>query len=86
MSALGSNSLSLQQFAQQDPLLDVSEAASYAGLHPKTLQRLARERRIRAYAVLGDQRKRWRFRKSDIDAWANSCVNSPSDSRQKGSR
>lgn len=66
-----------------DPLLDAADAAQYAGLHPKTLQRLAREKRIRAYAVLGDKRKRWRFRKSDIDAWASSCVNSPSDPCQR---
>lgn len=67
-----------------EPLIDVDEAANYAKLHPKTLQRLARENVIRAYAILGTQRKRWRFRKSDIDAWANSCVNSSSDSRRKG--
>jgi len=68
----------------EDPLLDVEKAAAYVSLHPKTLQRLARENRIRAYPLLGNKRRRWRFRKSDLDLWANSSVNSPCDPCRKG--
>ena len=42
------------------------EVAQYLKLHPYTIRRLAREKKIPAFRVGG----RWRFRIDDIDAWA----------------
>ena len=46
-------------------LLDSAEAAAILGIHPKTLQRMARSGQIRGIRV----RKLWRFRRSEIDMW-----------------
>jgi excisionase family DNA binding protein len=47
-------------------LIGASEAASLlGGIHPKTLQAMAREGRVPAIRI----EKFWRFRKSDLDAW-----------------
>lgn len=48
-----------------EPLLDSFEAAAIMKVHPKTLQRLARDGRIPGVHV----GKLWRFRASVIDAW-----------------
>jgi excisionase family DNA binding protein len=48
-----------------EPLLDTAEAAAIMKISPKTLQKLARMRRIRGIHV----GKLWRFRASEIDAW-----------------
>jgi excisionase family DNA binding protein len=45
-----------------EPLIDTEEAAALLGIHPKTLQRMARRGDVR-----GDQLgKLWRFRASDL--------------------
>ena len=41
------------------------EIAKYLKLHPYTIRRLAREKKIPAFRVGGQ----WRFRKDEIDAW-----------------
>ena len=41
------------------------EAAAVLGIHPKTLQRMARSGQIRGIRV----GKLWRFRRSEIDMW-----------------
>jgi excisionase family DNA binding protein len=46
-------------------MLDSYEAAAILRIHPKTLQRMARNGEIRA-AHVG---KLWRFRSSDIEWW-----------------
>jgi excisionase family DNA binding protein len=46
-------------------LLDSAEAAAILGIHPKTLQRMARSGQIRGIRV----GRLWRFRRSDIDEW-----------------
>ena len=46
-------------------LLDSVEAAAVLGIHPKTLQRMARSGEIRVIRV----GKLWRFRCSEIDMW-----------------
>ena len=42
------------------------EIAKYLKLHPYTIRRLAREKKIPAFRVGGQ----WRFRKDKIDAWS----------------
>lgn len=50
-----------------EPLLDSVEAARLLRIHPKTLQRMARQGQIVGIQV----GKLWRFRASDIEAWVN---------------
>jgi excisionase family DNA binding protein len=42
------------------------EIAIYLKLHPYTVRRLARQKKIPAFRVGGQ----WRFRKDEIDAWS----------------
>jgi len=51
-----------------EPLLDSEEAAALLKIHPKTLQKMARNGQITAIQV----GKLWRFRASAIDHWLNS--------------
>jgi len=53
--------------------LDDAQASSLLGLHPKTLQRLARGGRIPAYRV----GRFWRYRASELDDWLRSKAQSP---------
>jgi excisionase family DNA binding protein len=48
-----------------EPLLDDKQAGEMLGLHPKTLQRLARQGDIPAIRV----GRYWRFRASSLNAW-----------------
>jgi len=48
-----------------EPLLDTDQAAAIMRIHPKTLQRYARQGMVRGFQ-LGTM---WRFRASDIDRW-----------------
>jgi excisionase family DNA binding protein len=48
-----------------EPLLDSSEAAALLKIHPKTLQKLARNGEIAAIQI----GKLWRFRASALNAW-----------------
>lgn len=49
-----------------EPLLDDERAAQFlGGIHPKTLQRLARNGYIPAYRI----GKFWRYRASELDEW-----------------
>jgi excisionase family DNA binding protein len=51
-----------------EPLLDSSEAATLLRIHPKTLQRMARNGEVSAVQI----GKLWRFRASELDAWLRS--------------
>ena len=51
-----------------DPFMNTDEAAAMLGVHPKTLQRLARSGRITAYRV----GKLWRFQACDL--WSDVSV------------
>jgi excisionase family DNA binding protein len=51
-----------------EPLLDSEEAAALLKIHPKTLQRLARQGEISAVQI----GKLWRFRASVLNGWINS--------------
>jgi excisionase family DNA binding protein len=55
-----------------EPLFDCQETARLLHLHPKTVERLARERALPAVKV----GKRWLFRASELDAWLSSGVHS----------
>jgi excisionase family DNA binding protein len=49
-----------------EPLLSESEAAKYlGGLHPKTVQRMARRGQLPAYRI----GRYWRFRASELNDW-----------------
>jgi excisionase family DNA binding protein len=67
--------------------LDAQEAAQFLGLHPRTVQRLAREGIIPAHPIGNGVRRRWRFLLSELDAWLRDRVHSPrhpcDDSRRK---
>lgn len=54
------------------PLLSSNEAASLLKVHPKTLQKMARDGRIPALRI-GDL---WRFRASDLDEWVKAQLSS----------
>lgn len=55
-------SVTLPQF---EPLLSDAQAGELLGLHPKTVQRLARAGEIPAIRI----GRYWRFRTSELDAW-----------------
>ena len=54
-----------------EPLIDADEVGKLLGLHPKTVQQMARGGRMPGIRV----GKFWRFRKSEIDRWLRSEVN-----------
>jgi excisionase family DNA binding protein len=56
--------------------LNSREAAAYVGLHPKTVERMARMGEIPAHPVSGVRRKTWKFYPSELDAWLRARVNS----------
>ena len=49
---------------QPTDLVDINEAARVTGLHPQTLYRLARQRRIRSFTVL---KRALRFQRIDLE-------------------
>ena len=51
-------------------VLNTEEAAALLQVHPKTLQKMAREGTVPAFRI-GDL---WRFGGSDLDAWLRSSV------------
>jgi excisionase family DNA binding protein len=56
-----------------EPFLDCAAAAAVlGGLHPKTVERWAREGRIPAYRYF----RNWRFRVSDLEVWMQCHVQS----------
>jgi excisionase family DNA binding protein len=58
-----------------EPVLNSEEAAALLQIHPKTLQKMARQGRVPAFRI-GDL---WRFRASELDEWLRSalCSKSP---------
>jgi excisionase family DNA binding protein len=56
-----------------EPLLTPEEAGAFLRVHQKTAIRYAREKRIPAIRLGG---KLWRFRSSDLTAWAASQIES----------
>lgn len=56
--------------ANFEPVLNSHEAAALLQVHPKTLQRMARQGRLPAFRI-GDL---WRFRASELDEWLRSAI------------
>ena len=54
-----------------EPLLTAEEAADHLRIHPKTLQKLAREQRVPCVRM----GKYWRFRLSSLDLWVTAHHN-----------
>lgn len=56
-----------------EPLLDDRQASEFlGGIHPKTLQRLARNGQVPAYRI----GRYWRYRASELDEWLRTKINS----------
>lgn len=54
--------------------VDATAASQFVGMHPKTLERLARKGAASGYPIgEGNQRKRWRFLLSELDIWLRTC-------------
>lgn len=60
------------RFRAFEELLDLRETASLLGMHWKTLETMARTRKIPALKI----GKRWRFRVSSLNAWLEHGLNS----------
>ena len=58
-------------------LLDLREAAVILGMHWKTLEGMARNRKVPAMKV----GKRWRFRLSSLNTWLENELNSTTTNR-----
>ncbi len=58
--------------------VSAEEAGKFLGLHPRTVQRMAREGSIPGHPLGEGARKTWRFLLSELDAWMRSRVNSKS--------
>jgi excisionase family DNA binding protein len=54
-----------------EPILSAEEAAAHLRIHPKTLQKFAREGRVPCIRM----GKYWRFYLSSLDAWVRSLEN-----------
>ena len=59
-------------FGRFDPLCDSYQAAAFLGVHPKTLQKMARDGRVPAHRI----GTLWRFRISELDEWLRTSVHS----------
>ena len=53
-----------------EPVWDCHEASRFLRIHPATVKRLAREGKLPGFKI----GNRWRFRPSELDAWARSAV------------
>ncbi|MGO9084576.1 MAG: helix-turn-helix domain-containing protein [Candidatus Sulfotelmatobacter sp.] len=67
-----------------EPLLNDAEAATFlGGLHPKTVQRMARRGEIPSYRV----GKYWRYRASELNTWlmvqSQGQIHPPAQSRKE---
>jgi len=54
--------------------VDSKAAADFLGLHPKTVERMARRGELPGHPVGAGERKRWRFLLSELDAEMRSRV------------
>jgi excisionase family DNA binding protein len=60
----------LSNTAKCEPLLDSVEAAQLLRIHPKTLQRMARNQEVPGIQI----GRLWRFRMSELNAWLQEKV------------
>lgn len=54
--------------------LTTQEAAAHLGLHPKTVERMARAGEIPAHPVSGVRRRTWKFYSSELDSWLRARI------------
>jgi excisionase family DNA binding protein len=57
----------------QNHLMTIEEVSSYLQLKPETVRAMAREQSIPAFKI----RRRWRFRREDVEAWVNQMARQP---------
>ncbi len=60
-----------------EPLLNLEEAAAVLGMHWKTLERMARNKKVPALKV----GKRWKFRLTSLNTWLEDGLNSTTTNR-----
>ena len=60
-----------------EPLLNLEEAATILGMHWKTLERMARNKKVPTLKV----GKRWKFRLSSLNSWLEDGLNSTTTDR-----
>jgi excisionase family DNA binding protein len=65
--------------SSRDPVWDCVEAARFLKIHPVTVKRLARQGALPAFRI----GNRWRFRPSELDAWARSAIGSSHSLRRE---
>jgi predicted DNA-binding transcriptional regulator AlpA len=65
--------------AQLERFAEAEEVASFVGMSPRHLKKLAREGRVPAHPRGDGQRRRWLFLFSELDAWMRGRVNSLCD-------
>ena len=58
---------------------DCGEASRFLRIHPATVKRMAREGKLPGFRI----GNRWRFRPSELDAWARSKVPSSNSLRRE---
>ncbi|MHB8388177.1 MAG: helix-turn-helix domain-containing protein [Acidobacteriaceae bacterium] len=66
---------SLAFIATLEPFVDAVAAGEFLGLHPVTVQRLAREGRLPGHSVSNGPRKHWRFLLSELREWLQTRQN-----------
>ncbi len=62
-----------------EPVWDCGEASRFLRIHPATVKRMAREGKLPGFRI----GNRWRFRPSELDAWARSTVLSADSLRRE---
>jgi excisionase family DNA binding protein len=66
---VGACSATVEEY-HPEPVWDCNEAARFLSIHAATVKRLAREGQLPGFRI----GNRWRFRPSELDAWARSTV------------
>jgi len=56
--------------SRREPVWNCGEAAAFLRIHPKTVKRLASMGSLPGFRI----GNRWRFRPSELDAWAHSGI------------
>ena len=67
----------VRQRREFEPLLNLDAAAAVLGMHWKTLERMARNRKVPALKV----GKRWKFRLTSLNGWLEDGLNSTTTNR-----
>ena len=65
-----------QAFSGFEPYVRCDVAAEYIDIHPKTVEKMAREGGIPAHPVCIGRRSSWRFLISELDNWMRARVSS----------